>query len=135
LGTIFYEITDNLKSNRNRSKVSSSELQSESSLSFSLRNDSASRMQLPTIQNIPTISNHSLPHLPKPRPEPAQHRPNPPKDDSQRNTSKIISTDVYLEGQEAPVIDQLEELVSLRREYGELKRQIEVRTAEKARNR
>lgn len=83
-------------------------------------------MQMPTHQHLPVISNPSIPLLPKPRP--AKEEP------SQRNTSKIVSTDTYLE-QGEPVADRLDELVSLRREYGELRRQIEVHSMDRASSR
>lgn len=91
-------------------------------------------MQMPSAHNMPLISNvysnGSLPHLPKPT-----QKVNPQKlDPTQRNTSKIVSTDAYLSVNEEPTIG-LEELVNMRREYGELKRQIEVRTTEKCKNR
>jgi hypothetical protein len=107
LGVLYCEISDTLKGTR-PSKPNSSELRSESSLSFSLRNDSASRMQMPTHQHLPISSNNSsVPHLPKPR-------SNPREEGSQRNTSKIVSTDTYL-GEAEPTVDKLEELVILRR--------------------
>lgn len=75
LGALYFEVSDSLKGTK-RSKPNSSSFHSESSLSFSLRNDSASRMQmpsqqLPTQQHLPISSNNSsIPHLPKPRSNP-----------------------------------------------------------------
>lgn len=90
LGLIYCEVSDSLKGQKASSKPNSSEIHSESSLSFSLRNDSASRLQMPAHNHLPqpVISNTSLPHLPKPRPT--------KEESSQRNTSKLVSTDVYL---------------------------------------
>lgn len=92
MNNIVIHIYDNLKPQKNASKISVSDAPSDSSLSFSLRNDSASRMHPHFPSNIPTIAHHnssSIPILPKP-----SSRAN--LQDQSQKVIKDISTDALL---------------------------------------